>query len=169
MRRRLQLLACAMVLVVAPLALEAQPRPTRPGAVPRYAIQGARIVTVSGQTIDNGTVVIENGVITAVGRDVNIPAGAWVIDGSGKTVYPPLDAALDAVIKNGAEMLGLDDRIGTIEVGRMANVIVTDGNPLEIQTRVTELFILGRQVSTDNKHQSLYDKHRSRPRGRVIS
>ena len=51
----------------------------------------------------------------------------------------------------------------------MANVIVTDGNPLEIHTQVTELFILGRQVSTDNKHQSLYDKYRSRPRGRVIS
>jgi imidazolonepropionase-like amidohydrolase len=155
-----------MVLVAAPLALEAQPRPTR--QVPKYAIQGARIVTVSGQTIDNGTVVIGNAVITAVGRDVHIPAGAWVIDGSGKTVYPPLDAALDAVIKNGAEMLGLDDRIGAIEVGKMANVIVTDGNPLEIQPRVTELFILDRQVSTHNKHQSLYDKYRSR-RGRVIS
>jgi imidazolonepropionase-like amidohydrolase len=81
----------------------------------------------------------------------------------------PLDAALEAVMKNGAEMLGLSDRIGTIEVGKSANVIVTDGNPLEIQTQVTELFILGRQVSTDNKHQSLYDKYRSRPRTRVIS
>ena len=45
----------------------------------------------------------------------------------------------------------------------------TDGNPLEIQTQVTELFILGRQVSTDNKHQSLYEKYRARPRARVIS
>ncbi len=81
----------------------------------------------------------------------------------------PVEAALDAVMKNGAEMLGLDDRIGTIEVGKMANVIVTDGNPLEIQTRVTDLFILGRQVSTDNKHKSLYEKYRSRPRRRVIS
>lgn len=81
----------------------------------------------------------------------------------------PVEAALDAVTKNGAEMLGLDDRIGTIEVGKSANVIVTDGNPLEIQTQVTDLFILGRQVSTDNKHKSLYEKYRSRPRGRVIS
>ena len=72
-------------------------------------------------------------------------------------------------MKNGAEMLGLDGDIGTIEAGKLGNVIVTDGNPLEIQTEVTELFILGRRVSTDNKHKSLYDKYRARPRRRVIS
>lgn len=81
----------------------------------------------------------------------------------------PMEAALDAVMKNAAEMLGMDDDIGTIEVGKIANVIVTDGNPLEIQTEVTDLFILGRQVSTDNKHRSLYEKYRARPRRRVIS
>jgi len=81
----------------------------------------------------------------------------------------PVEAALDAVMKNGAEMLGLDDDIGTIAPGKLGNVIVTDGNPLEIQTQVTELFILGRQVSTDNKHKSLYEKYRARPRRRVVS
>jgi imidazolonepropionase-like amidohydrolase len=81
----------------------------------------------------------------------------------------PVDAALAAIMKNGAEMLGLDDRIGTIEPGKVANVIVTDGNPLEIQTQITELFILGRQVSTDNKHKSLWEKYRGRPTIRVIS
>jgi imidazolonepropionase-like amidohydrolase len=62
----------------------------RPDAPRHYAIQGARIVTVSGATIDNGTVVVDDGLITAVGRNVDIPAAAWVIDGSGKTVYPGL-------------------------------------------------------------------------------
>jgi len=81
----------------------------------------------------------------------------------------PVEAALDAVMKNGAEMLGMGADIGTIEPGKLGNVIVTDGNPLEIQTQVTELFILGRQVSTDNKHKSLYDKYRARPRRRVVS
>jgi imidazolonepropionase-like amidohydrolase len=81
----------------------------------------------------------------------------------------PAEAALEAVTKNGAEMLGVDADIGTIEVGKLGNVIVTDGNPLEIQTQVTELFILGRHVGTDNKHQSLYEKYRARPRSRVIS
>jgi imidazolonepropionase-like amidohydrolase len=79
------------------------------------------------------------------------------------------EAALEAVMKNGAEMMGYGDRMGTIEPGKLANLIVTDGNPLEIQTQILDLFILGRQVSTDNKHKSLYEKYRSRPRDRVIS
>jgi imidazolonepropionase-like amidohydrolase len=81
----------------------------------------------------------------------------------------PEEAALEAVMKNGAEMMGLGDRMGTIEPGKIANLIVTDGNPLEIQTQILDLFILGRQVSTDNKHKSLYDKYRARPKDRVIS
>ncbi|MDA0329528.1 MAG: amidohydrolase family protein [Gemmatimonadetes bacterium] len=86
--------AFAFALFVVPQAAQAQPRPSRPDAVSLYAIQGARIVTVSGQTIENGTVVVENGVIQAVGRNVSIPRGAWVIDGSGKTVYPGFIDAL---------------------------------------------------------------------------
>lgn len=81
----------------------------------------------------------------------------------------PRDAALEAVMKNGAEMLGLGDRMGTIEPGKLANLIVTDGDPLEIQTQILDLFILGRQVSTDNKHKALYEKHRARPKEKVIS
>ena len=81
----------------------------------------------------------------------------------------PEEAALEAVMKNGAEMLGLGDRLGTIEPGKLANLIVTDGDPLEIQTQVSDLFILGREVSTDNKHKSLYEKYRARPKERVIS
>jgi len=81
----------------------------------------------------------------------------------------PREAALEAVMKNGAEMLGLGDRMGTIETGKIANLIVTDGDPLEIQTQVLDLFILGRQVSTDNKHKALWEKYRARPKERVIS
>jgi len=81
----------------------------------------------------------------------------------------PREVALEAVMKNGPEMLGLGDRIGTIAPGKIANLIVTDGDPLEIQTQVLDLIILGRQVSTDNKHKSLYEKYRARPKDRVIS
>jgi len=81
----------------------------------------------------------------------------------------PHEAALEGVMKNAAEMLGLGDRMGTIEAGKIANLIVTDGDPLEIQTQVLDLFILGRQVSTDNKHKQLYEKYRARPKDKVIS
>lgn len=53
-----------------------------------YAIQGATLVTVSGRTIGNGTIVLRNGLIEAIGRRVDPPADAVLIDGSGLTVYP---------------------------------------------------------------------------------
>ncbi len=53
-----------------------------------YAITNARVVTVSGPAIDKGTVVVRNGVITAVGATAAVPADARVIDGAGLTVYP---------------------------------------------------------------------------------
>ena len=55
-----------------------------------YAIIGARIVPVSGAAIDNGTVVFSGGVISAVGGNVAVPAGAITIAGKGLSVYPGL-------------------------------------------------------------------------------
>jgi imidazolonepropionase-like amidohydrolase len=52
------------------------------------AITGGRVVPVSSEPIDGGTVLIENGRITAVGADVEVPAGATVIDATGKWVVP---------------------------------------------------------------------------------
>ncbi len=61
-----------------------------PKQVPYFAIQNARLVTVSGGVIENGTIVVANGLIDAVGTNVAIPPEAWVIDGAGLTVYPGL-------------------------------------------------------------------------------
>ncbi len=64
---------------------------TQQGVLPprgTFAIRNARIVTVSGPDIENGTVVIRDGKIEAVGTNVNVPAGAQTIDGSGLSVYP---------------------------------------------------------------------------------
>jgi imidazolonepropionase-like amidohydrolase len=55
-----------------------------------YAITGARIVPVSAAAIDNGTIVISGGVITAIGTGVAVPPGAITIAGKGLTVYPGL-------------------------------------------------------------------------------
>ena len=55
-----------------------------------YAIRGARIVPVSGPAIASGTVVVQNGLVEAVGANVQAPANAQVIDGNGLTVYPGL-------------------------------------------------------------------------------
>ena len=64
---------------------------TQQGVLPprgTYAIRNARIVTVSGPDIENGTVVIRDGKIEAVGANVSVPAGAQTIDGRGLSVYP---------------------------------------------------------------------------------
>jgi imidazolonepropionase-like amidohydrolase len=59
-----------------------------------FAITNARIVPVSGPALESGTIVIKNGVISAVGPTIQVPADAWVIDGKGLTVYPGLIDAL---------------------------------------------------------------------------
>ncbi|MFQ5679042.1 MAG: amidohydrolase family protein [Gemmatimonadota bacterium] len=73
------------------------------------------------------------------------------------------DEALKAVTLAPAEILGVSDRLGTIEAGKVGNLIVTTGDPLEIQTRVEYVFIKGMPVDTDNKHRRLWEKYRKRP------
>jgi imidazolonepropionase-like amidohydrolase len=72
------------------------------------------------------------------------------------------DDALKALTLYPAEIFGVADRLGSIEPGKIANLIVTDGSPLEIQTRVMHLIIGGREVSTDNRHSRLYERYRAR-------
>ena len=72
------------------------------------------------------------------------------------------DEALKAMTLYPAEMLGVDDRLGTIEVGKIANLIVTDGDPLAITTRILHLVINGQEIATDNRHDQLYEHHRAR-------
>jgi imidazolonepropionase-like amidohydrolase len=64
-----------------------------------FAIRGARLVTVSGATVERGTIVVARGLIEAVGPDgeVEPPPGAWVIDGEGLVVYPGLIDGLAAL------------------------------------------------------------------------
>ncbi|HEX8872374.1 MAG TPA: hypothetical protein VF758_06390, partial [Candidatus Acidoferrum sp.] len=61
------------------------------GGEPQYfAIRGARVVPVSGPTLEDAVVVLGRGVIIAVGKDATIPADALVIEGKGLTIYPGL-------------------------------------------------------------------------------
>jgi imidazolonepropionase-like amidohydrolase len=54
------------------------------------AIRNARVVTVSGPTLQKGTVVVRRGLIESVGENVAVPADAWILEGDGLTVYPGL-------------------------------------------------------------------------------
>jgi len=76
----------------------------------------------------------------------------------------PYDEALKAVTLYPAQIFGLADQIGTIEQGKLANVIVTNGDPLELTTDVKYLFIRGQLTSLDNRHLRLYEKYSKRPK-----
>lgn len=75
----------------------------------------------------------------------------------------PHDEALKAVMSNAARIFGLSDQLGTIEAGKLANIIVTSGDPLELQTQVKFLFIKGQLTSTENRHSAFYEQYRKRP------
>ena len=85
------------LLLASPSGAEAQVRMTVPPQSEPIALQGATIHTVSDGVIENGTIVFVDGVITAVGADVDVPAGARVVDATGKHIYPGLIDAYSTV------------------------------------------------------------------------
>jgi imidazolonepropionase-like amidohydrolase len=74
------------------------------------------------------------------------------------------DDALKAVTLYPAQIFGLSDQLGTLQTGKIANLIVTNGDPLELTTDVRYLFIRGQLTSMDNKQLRLYQKYNNRPK-----
>ena len=105
-----------------------------------FAITNARIVTVSGATIENGTVVISGGKITGVGANVSIPAGAESIDGTGMSVFPGM---IDAATNMGLAEIqgGVRGSVDVAETGDMnANAKAIKGiNPNSSHINVTRV------------------------------
>ena len=73
------------------------------------------------------------------------------------------EAALRALTLGAAEILGLDDRLGSIDAGKWANLVVTDGDPLEVRTAVRNVIIRGHDVDLANRHSRSYELYGSRP------
>ena len=109
-----------ILLICVPAFAQQIGNPTaQQGVVPArgvFAIRNARIVTVSGADIENGTVVIRDGKIESVGVSVNVPAGAQSIDGRGLSVYPGM---IDAGTNMGLVEVpqGANGTVDTSEVG----------------------------------------------------
>jgi imidazolonepropionase-like amidohydrolase len=75
----------------------------------------------------------------------------------------PREEALKALTIYPAQIWGVADQAGSIEVGKLANLVVWDGDPLEIRSQVKYLFIKGKQIPLTSKHTELYEKYRKRP------
>jgi imidazolonepropionase-like amidohydrolase len=73
------------------------------------------------------------------------------------------DRALRAITIDAATILGVAHEVGSLEVGKRANLFIAKGDPLEVRTEVTHVFIQGREVGVDNVHKRLYERHKNRP------
>src|SRR5580658_3843821 len=75
----------------------------------------------------------------------------------------PQQEALKGLTTNAAEIFGVADQIGSIEKGKLADLILTDGDPLEAKTSIKAEFIAGKPVSLESHHTRLYEKWKDRP------
>jgi len=89
-------------------------------------VKGGRIITMTGQVVENGLILIENGRIKAIGQDIEIPTGADTIDASGKTILPGLFDAYS--------------QVGLIEISAVAQSVDTDerSSPITPEVRVID-------------------------------
>ena len=76
----------------------------------------------------------------------------------------PKDEALKSVTLYAAQILGIADKVGSLEVGKDATLIVTTGDPLEPQSVTESMFIQGKKIDLNNKHQQLYLKYKEKYR-----
>jgi imidazolonepropionase-like amidohydrolase len=73
------------------------------------------------------------------------------------------EEALKGVTLYPAEILGLAARLGSIEPGKEATLVVADGDILDVRSRVTRMWIAGREINLENRHTRLYEKYKARP------
>lgn len=89
-------------------------------------------------------------------RDVPFQAGravGWGLDH---------DAAIRALTLDAAKILGVDSQVGSIEAGKLANLVVLDGDPLEVRSHIDHIVIAGRDISLDTKQTELYKRYMAR-------
>ena len=73
--------------------------------------------------------------------------------------------ALKSVTLWPAQILGVGDRVGSIETGKIADLMVTNGDPLEITTTVEQVYINGAPISMESRHTRLFHQYDARPKG----
>lgn len=94
---------------------------------------------------------------TTTGRNLMFNAGTAASYGLTK------EQALQSITLNAAKILGIADRTGSIEVGKDANIIISEGDILDIKTsKVSNAFIQSRQISLDDKHKQLNERYKTK-------
>jgi imidazolonepropionase-like amidohydrolase len=76
----------------------------------------------------------------------------------------PEEEGLKAITLYPAEILQVNDRLGSLEPGKEATFVIADGNILDNRTHVEEVWIRGEKTSPETRHTRLYEKYRNRPK-----
>jgi imidazolonepropionase-like amidohydrolase len=104
--------------------------------------------------------IADAGTASAAANARNLPYHAAMAAAFG---LPP-DEALRAITLYPARILGVEADLGSIQPGRFADLVVTDGPPLEITSAVHQVYIAGRSIPLDSRHTRLFERWRARPR-----
>ena len=90
-------------------------------------------------------------------RSLPFEAGTMAAYGLSK------EQALSAITLNAAKILGIDNITGSIETGKDANIIISEGDLLDMKSsKVTQAFIQGREINLDNKQKQLFERYKSK-------
>jgi imidazolonepropionase-like amidohydrolase len=76
----------------------------------------------------------------------------------------PEEEALKGITFYPAELMGVADRLGTIEAGKEATLLVCDGDIFDIRSNVRRMWIAGKEVGLESRHTKLYEKYKNRPK-----
>jgi imidazolonepropionase-like amidohydrolase len=71
----------------------------------------------------------------------------------------PYDEALKAITLNAAEVWGVSDQLGSLDVGKTANIVVANGDPLDVKTDVKQVYIQGRAIPMTNRQTQLREEY----------
>lgn len=108
----------------------------------------------------------EAGVLFAIAGDADSNIRNMPFEAATAAAYGlSREAALRSVTLSPAEILGVADRVGSLEPGKDASFLVTNGDPLEIMTRIERVWIGGAEIDlTEDPQHRLYEKYDNRPR-----
>jgi imidazolonepropionase-like amidohydrolase len=124
--------------------------PPREDEFHAYAYQAAGVLAKAGVRVafSSGGYQFSRNVPFQAGRAV-----AWGLDH---------DAAIRAITLDAARILGVDSQIGSIEPGKLANLVVMKGDALEIRSQIQHVVIAGRDMPLESKHTELYKRFMAR-------
>lgn len=104
------------------------------------------------------TICFSSGSDPSTGKDLSYHAARAVAFGLDR------DEAIKALTINPARIFGIDDRVGSLKVGKDADLFITTGDPLDIRSEIKHLFINGKDLELSNWWEDLYEKWKARPK-----